>query len=252
MAIVDANTNTGIGVGEQGAGEGHWSEQYGEQYGKDAAITRYKTFDDFVAGHKELEGKLGSAIQPLADNATDEQKRAYYTKLGCPEKVEGYEMIKPALPEGMAFDDELIKSATQYAHDNGIPKGVFEGLAKMVIERQIAQIKQLTEAAAATQTQTFETATNELKGKWGAKYDESLEMANRFYDLPGDDKVNKAFTDLMAEKGLNNHPAVVEFFHEAYKLVKEGTIPAGGTGATGTTPTGQLTYPKSPDMQKET
>lgn len=261
MTIVDAGTNQGIGAGEQFAqtGETHWSEQFGEQYGKDAAITRYKTFDDFAAGHKELESKLGSAISPLPENPTDEQKKTYRAKVGCPEKVEGYEVVKPTLPEGMAFDEELIKSASQFAYDNHIPKGVFEGLVKLVFERQMTTSKALIETNAKAQAEAqaekdkaITTAENELKGKWGANYDGNLEMANRFYDLPGDDKVNKTFTDLMAEKGLNSHPTVVEFMCEAYKLVKEDTIPEGGSGAAGTVQSGQLAYPKSPDMQKET
>ena len=257
MAIVDAQTDQGIGAGEQ-------TDQTATIDGfianhDDPAINRYKTFDDFVTGHKELENKLGTVIQPLAEDATNEQKKAYREKVGCPDTVGGYEIAKPTLPEGMAFDDELIKNVTQYAHDNHVPKGVFEGLAKLVIERQMTTSKQMMKAAAKAQTEAqaekdkaITTAENELKGEWGADYDKNLEMANRFYDLPGDDATNKTFTELIAEKGLNSHPAVVKFFREAYKLVKEDEIPGSGTPAGETIELGQLSYPKSPDMQKST
>lgn len=244
-------------LGEDGAFQENWLDNVPEDTfekddtgkAKQGDLADHKSIASIVKSYLNKDKLLGTAIQPLAEDATDEQKAAHRVRVGCPDKVEGYEIVKPALPEGMALDEELITNATKYAHDNYVPKDVFEGLVKMVLERQLSQIKQLNVAQAETATKAqadadkvIETAENELKGKWGADYPANIEMANRFYDLPGDDNINKAFTDLMAEKGLNNHPAVVEFFREAYKLVKEDEIPGGTAGAGKETVPGQLDY----------
>ncbi len=246
-------------LGEDGAFQENWLDNMPKDTfekddtvkAKQGDLADHKSIASIVKSYLNKDKLLGTAIQPLAEDATDVQKAAHRVKVGCPDKVEGYEIVKPTLPKEMAFDDELIKTAAQFAHDNYVPKNVFEGLAKLTIERQIATSKQMIEAAAKAQTEAqakkdkvITTAENELKSRWGVDYDKNLEFANRFYDLPGDDKVNKAFTKLMAEKGLNSHPAVVEYKREAYKLVKEDEIPVG-TGEAGKTPTpGQLDYSK--------
>lgn len=207
-----------------------------------------------LADHKDLKSVLksyvnkdhliGSAIRPLPDKPTDEEVKVYRSKVGCPETVEGYEVVKPKLPEGMAFDDELLTACAKFAHDNHMPKGLYEGFAKLVMEGHAKSVKEAGEAATKDRDAAIETATNNLKAKHGAKYDEVVETANRFYDLPGNDEVNKAFTDLMKEEGLDSHPAVVEFFHDAYKLVKGDPVPGGGGPAGKHTVPGQLDYSK--------
>lgn len=212
---------------------------------KQGDLADHKNIGSVVKSYLNKDKLIGAAIQPLPEKPTEDQIKAHRAKVGCPETVEGYEVVKPEkLPEGMAFDDELLKACSKYAHDNHMPKGVFEGIAKMVIDGQVATFSKMVEKATKDRDAAIETAENKLKAKHGAKYDEFVETANRFYDLPGNDAVNKAFTDLLAEHGLNSHPAVVEFFNEAYKLVKEDTPPPGGEPAGGGTQPGQLDYSK--------
>ena len=210
---------------------------------KQGDLADHKNLGSIVKSYLKTQQLMGTAIQPLGEKPTEEQIKAHRAKVGCPDTAEGYEVAEPKdLPEGLAFDKELVKSAAQYSFDNHVPKGVFEGLVKLVMESQAGAYKQAIEARTAESDKTIEAAENQLKGKHGAKYDEFLETANRFYDLPGNDEVNKAFTDLMKEHGLNSHPAVLEFFHEAYKLVKDDTVPGGGDSSGKGTEPGQLDY----------
>lgn len=250
-------------LGEDGAFQDGWLDSMPEDtFEKDDTgkvkqgdLAELKNIGAMAKSYLNKDKLLGTAIQPLADDATDEQIKAHRTRVGCPDTVKGYEVAKPELPDGMAFDDELLVKCSQYAHDNHIPKGIFEGLAKLVVDGQMATFKSVTESNAKIEAENAETAQKEkdkvietaskkLKGEWGANYDGNLEIANRFYDLPGNDEVNKAFTDLMAEKGINSNPIVVKFFHEAYKLVKEDTVPGSGGAAGKTTVKGRLDYSK--------
>lgn len=213
---------------------------------KHGDLNDHKNISAVVKSYLNKDKLLGTAIQPLGDKPTPEQVAAHRVKVGCPDTVDGYEIVEPKMPEGMAFDKELVKACAQYAHDNHMPKGLFEGLLKMVTEGQIETFNKVTAANAKFKEEeskkAIETATNTLKAKHGANYDTVIEMANRFYDLPGNDEVNKAFADLMKEKGLDSHPAVLDFFHESYKLVKGDKVPGGGAPPGKGTQPGQLDY----------
>lgn len=206
---------------------------------KTGDLAEHKTIGAVVKSYLGKDKLLGTAIQPLAADATPEQKRAHFTKQGCPETPEGYEIIRE---EGKEYNEELITAMSKYAHDNGIPKTVYEGQAKLVIDALFKANDDFTAAAKVANDQAVETQTNELKAKLGAKYDTGVEMANRFYNLPGDDVVNKAFVDVLEANGLDTHPAVVEFFREAWILVKGDVAPAGGEAGGKTTKPGELNY----------
>jgi len=241
-------------LGEDGALQPGWMDSLPENtFEKDDTgklkqgdLADHKGLNSIVKSYLKTQQLVGSAIQPLTDKSTDDQIKAYRAKVGCPDTVEGYEVAKPDVPDGMSIDEELVKACSKYAHDNHVSKGVYEGFAKLVIDGQVETFKKVTEANAKfTQEESdkaIETATNQLKGKHGANYDAVVETANRFYDLPGNDDVNKAFTDLMKEKKLDSHPAVIEFFHESYKLVKGDSVPEGGAPAGKTTVPGELDY----------
>ncbi len=241
-------------LGDDGALQDGWLGQVAEGTFEKDDTGKLKQGD--LADHKNLgavlksylnkDKLLGTAIQPLPDKPTDEQLTAHRTRVGCPETVDGYEIGKPAeMPETMVWDEELAKACAKYAHDNHIPKGVYEGLSKMLVDGQVEGSKKLAETWAKETDKDVETASNQLKAKHGAKYDAVLDMANRFYELPGNDEVNKAFEDLMKAQKMDNHPVVIEFMHEAYKMVKGDTVPeGGGAPGSGNTQPGQLDYSK--------
>jgi len=201
-----------------------------------------KNLPTLVKNHLNLQGKLGTAIFPLADDATPEERRAHFTKQGCPETVEGYEIKAPEIPEdsGIAFSEDLMKACTKYAHDNGIPKTVYEGLYKTLVDGQISELKTRVEANIKAQDTAAEEATNKLKGKWGADYDKFVEMAKRSYDLFG----KKEFVDLMESSGLKDNAIVVETFLDIYRQTNPAEFVSGGEGESKTTPAGELDYSK--------
>lgn len=246
-------------LGEDGALQDGWMDNLAEDTfekddtgkSKQGDLADHKNIGSIVKSYLNKDKLLGTAIQPLSENATEEQIKAYRAKVGCPENKEGYEITKPTMPEGLQFDGELLSKCSQYAIDKHIPKGVFEGLAELVINGQMETFNKIMESNAKIEAeavkkkdQAIEDASNKLKAEWGADYDGNLETANRFYDLPGNDEVNKAFTDLMAEHNLDSNPIVVKFFNECYKLVKDDSIPGGGGPGGKTTVPGQLDYTK--------
>ncbi len=203
-------------------------------------IADHKDIGSLVKTHLNLQKKLGTAIQPLADNASDEDKRAYYTKQGCPEKAEDYVTPMPEkLPEGMLFSEDIMTAAKNYAHANGVKKEILEGLSKVVLDSQIEMFNKMVADAKIAQDKAAEEATNKLKGKWGDDNDKYVELARRAYDVHG----GQAFVDLMESTGLKDNPIVVETFLEIFKQTNPKEFVGGSEEPVGkTTPAGQLDY----------
>lgn len=208
---------------------------------KTGDLADHKDVASVVKSYMNSQKLLGTAIQPLAEEATDEQVKAYRAKTGCPETAEGYEITPPEMPEGLEFDKELMTNTTKYAHDNHIPRTVFEGLAKVVMDGQVKKFKEMVAAAVTEQDKVAEVASNKLKGKWGADYDKFLEMGRRAYDLFG----GKEFVALMESTGLKDNALVVETFLEIYKQIKPDEFVAGGAAGGKAAVPGQLVYDKS-------
>lgn len=207
---------------------------------KTGDLADHKYIGSVVKSYMNSQKLLGTAIQPLKDDASDEERRDHYTKQGCPEKADGYETVLPEkMPEGMLFSEEIMTDAKNYAHANGVKKEIFEGLSKVVLDSQIKMFTGMVEESVKKADAAAEEATNKLKGKWGADHDKFVEMARRAYDVHG----GKEFVDLMESSGLKDNAIVVETFLNIFKQTNPKEF-VGGTKepASKTIPTGELDY----------
>lgn len=233
-------------LGDNGAFADDWTDNLPEDtFEKDDTgalkmgdVKDHKEIGSLVKSYMNSQKKLGTAIQPLKEDATDEERRAHFTKQGCPEKADGYEITPPELPEGMEFDSDLLGVVKAYAHANGTPKTVFEGMAKVLMEGQVKKYNELMAAAKVAQDKAAEEANNKLKGKWGADHDKFVEMARRSYDVHG----GKEFVDLMESTGLKDNAIVVETFLKIFQLTNPKEFVAEGTPPGKTVEKGQLDY----------
>lgn len=113
--------------------------------------------------------KAGRTVVMPKDDATPEERAAFFQKLGAPQKADGYK-----LPETLA-QDPLAKKFQEVAHKNGmLPKQFEETLNWYQGEAQAMQAQQQTQRAA--QSEQDMTA---LKGEWGQAYDKQIELAKR-------------------------------------------------------------------------
>ncbi len=95
-------------------------------------------------------------------NATDEQKREYMTRLGCPETIDGYK----APTEGISdkFDTDLFDNFREEAHRLGVTSTQLAGMARMLDGMQSEAREQATEANV-TQLEEWEAKTRQEHGE---------------------------------------------------------------------------------------
>lgn len=113
--------------------------------------------------------KAGRTLVMPKDDATPEERAAFFQKLGAPDKADGYK-----LPEALA-QDPVAQKFRDIAHKSGmLPKQFEESLAFVTAEAKAIQEQQQQQRAV-----QGEQDMGALKGEWGAKYDENIELAKR-------------------------------------------------------------------------
>jgi hypothetical protein len=138
---------------------------------------------------------LGSAIRVPGKDATPEERNAYLTKLGRPEKAEGYDFAMPKdLPKDLPYDGERATAFKAKAYELGLTKEQAANLHDWYVENSVKdftgfqgqQTQQLSERAT--------KATEDLVKLWGPldgkTAQANLEIADKVFKLaPGGPEV---------------------------------------------------------------
>lgn len=124
--------------------------------------------------YRGAEQKLGVPADQIlrlpGKDAKPEDWAPIWSKLGRPEKPEGYE-IKPMTDQPDAF----LEKALGKFHELGVPKSTAQGLIQML--RDHATESQT--AAEGKWNERFEKEIGELKNEWGVDYDKNADLSKR-------------------------------------------------------------------------
>lgn len=212
------------------------------------ALTPFKEVKDLGAGYldlttkygeagkktQELEGRLKDALFIPGDKATDEERASFYTKLGRPEAPDKYELKRPALPEGMQYDETGEKWFRETAHKLGLPNAQAAQLFEAYNARMDGVIKDIE----GKRTKAAQECVEALKKEWGGEFDANLNLVKRATEafLTPEDK------KFMDESGLGNHPVLVKLFQRMGKALSEDKFVRGQITKP-TNPAGTFEYP---------
>ncbi len=191
----------------------------------------WKGPNDAIQSYRNQEKMSSGMVKMPTPESSAEEIRAFYQKRGCPENPEGYEV---AAPEGLeAYRDEGIEGAMkQIAYDQGVSKQAFESIVRGYYEKLNADMVAGKEAGEKT-----------LREKHGDKYDEFVEVANRFFDT-----CSPEFCELVKLSGLANNPVFVNEFNAKGKQTMADTLIKGSVDGTKEEEGYAPKYKDSPDM----
>ena len=218
--------------GEAGGGEAasgfDWSTHVGE--GTDLSKLEGKTPADIVKewdNQQSLIGrhaeKLGKAIVPLGEDATDEEREDFYKKLGRPDDVDGYSL---EVPEGANEDDyNVLRKA-------GFAAGVSDDQLKRMHEAYREGIMELYGDPKDAGVKLEEAA----KTKFGEDFPVVIENMNRLLNvkLGGDGAAEMAtFFNRLGYTKREDVINIMERLHTLEKATEEGGVPPGGSAGAG-------------------
>ncbi len=216
---------------ETGASQaGTTSPWYSEENKEVVERCGWKDPNDAIKSFRNVEKMSSGMAKMPTPESSAEEIRAFYQKTGCPENPEGYEV---ANPEGVYDNirDEGIENAMKViAHEQGVSKQAFESIIRGFYEKANADLQ-------ASKAQGEQS----LREQHGEKYDEVLEISNRFFDT-----CSPEFCELVKVAGLANHPVFINEFLAKGKQIMADTLIKGDTTEEKKEVT--IKYPNSPEM----
>lgn len=168
--------------------------------------------EDLGKSYMNLEKLLSSekVPVPLGDDDKEGWDR-WYAATGRPEDPDKYEFERPAMPDGMPYDEDAEKALRQWAHANGLNKrqtrNLYDNYAKLQIERHGAWHLHQTQAKSETLAK--------LQREHGPQFDRAMADARTVMQQYGDPE----FRSYLDESGLGNDPRLIRIFAKIGKDV---------------------------------
>jgi hypothetical protein len=193
------------------------------------AFAPLKTKDDLwngfieaVTAKKDLEGKLAGAIPKLSENATADEKAAYLKAIGVPESPDGYEFERPAMPEGVPYNEALEKWFRDTAHKAGISAEQAKTLYGSYNQFGAEFLKSLE----VQRQDTLTKGMNALKETWGNHYDDNVAVVKRVQEKIG--AASGPMKDWLTAHNAENDPVLIQFLLGAAPAYLDDYAPSGG------------------------
>ena len=169
-----------------------WTSQIGDVLKNDGAKEKFSKFEklsDLAKSYLELEAKTGNSIAKPGENASDDEREAFYRALGKPETADKYSVKGDdvAAFREMAFKANLTDEQAQ---------ALFASMQELGKNTQAQMQANFDQQAKQTQA--------DLAAEYGDKYTEKIEMLKRGIKAYGGEvvgaKLQKA--GLLADKDI--------------------------------------------------
>lgn len=183
-----------------------WRKQLKAEFQTDEDAAAFESPTDLFRAFKEQKQQLEGSIPTLKEDATDEERAAWYQKIGVPESPEGYQLQSEGKP------GEMEQQIAKFAHAANLRPDQAKAFYDQVVESQRGSI---------------EDATAELKGEWKGEYDNKIASANRLLKQAGGDAALRAF----ATSSAGSNPAIVRALVAIADMVSEDSVETGRPGS---------------------
>jgi hypothetical protein len=165
----------------------------------------YKDINGLLSSHIALEKKLGTAINVPGPDATDEERSAFFNKIGRPETPDKYtfnakEIVEKTLGKDFPVNEPFLNMARAAFHQHGLNDTQGKALVEMFVGAQKAELDAIQAG--------IDKDVGELKQEWGHAFDSKVALATRAVETLAADcpRLAKWFED--PRNGSN--PAMIE------------------------------------------
>lgn len=205
--------------GDQGAGDKQapgWISALPDEFKTNDYVKGFEKPGDFVAAalalkaeHEGLKPRLEKAIFKPGEDATDEQRAAYYKALGVPESADGYEFPKG---EGIEHDEKMIG----WAKETFKAANLNTEQASTISKAWDGFMQGMAEAQKTAEAEGIKTADDALKAEWKSDYDKNIAETQRGYQAF--EKTVPGFAEFLSMEttagiAVGNHPMMLKVFH---------------------------------------
>lgn len=230
--FADGDTDGSGGTGPGGTGT--WRDQLPPELRDDPDVASASKLPEFVESHRRMRGEYAQVVAKTKDalvvpagTIDDATVDAVFKRLGAPGSPDGYELSKVKLAEGVTLDD--FEAAFRAAANGG---KLTKGQAKTVYDALAAGMTDAARALQSGMAKLTQERVEALHKKWGNDFTANQEKAQRVFAKTAEGKPYEGELKALLEGGkLQDHPAILEWAADMYKLIGEDTL--GGTTKSG-------------------
>lgn len=178
-------------------------------------LKKFKDLPGLAKSYVEFEKHVGGTLKVPTEKSDAAEWNAFYSKLGRPEKPDGYTIEEPKdLPPGVTWNSEVVKAFAARAHTAGYSNAQVKAALDFHTELVKEQAKSFW-----TQERGIATLETELKSKEAAT-EVVVNVQRGIKQLADPD-----FREFLDTTGAGNNPAVLKFLSKVGKLFKEDVVP---------------------------
>lgn len=206
-----------------------WIYQLPGELQSQEQLSKFSTIGDLAKSFLEREANAERTLLLPGEDASDEDRQAFYNRLGRPETPEGYEFEGLEERDEIGFTEEQEADYRAKAHELGLTVQQ----AKDLHAWQAARTKQALEDHRQAQEKAVQQKTEALRKEWGDSFAENVAKAKQaFSRLGGED-----LTQFMKDAGAEREPALIKTFAEIYNVIGDDTFVNGAKDEYGNTQT---------------
>lgn len=235
------------GGADEGLGYPKWMSSLPDDLKTNKVLAQFKSIGDAGKTLAELRSD-DKVLRIPGEDASDEEKAAFLTKLGRPESPDKYTFTKPDLPEASLYSPEVETAFREFAFA--------EGMSDKTASKIWNWYYDLARNGYAEQQKAEEKAFNDsvdaLKNEWkGDDYKKNVAIAVRAFT-----EIGKGHESILNEKfgngKLGNHPAFLKLFYEIGKSIMSDTASFDASGGGNVEKTeGEQALNMFPSMKKK-
>ena len=196
--------------GEPIKSEFNFRDHIPAEFADEACLADFQDLDGLVKSYVHAQKRLGDTLVKPADDASAEEKAAFWQKLGAPSEVKGYQDALSAA--GLELDASFFNPLAAKALSEGVPAGTFTNL--------INEVATLMAEQQAADSKTAEDVALELRERWGGAYDKNLGLAQMVLKNFGGEEALKA----LESRNVGNDPAVIGMFAQIGAAMVSGGL----------------------------
>ncbi len=194
----------------------NWYDGMSEDLRNNPTVQKYKTNEDQVKAHLELQSLLGHEKIALPKDENDTAAIKNFNKaVGVPEEVSGYELTVPTVEgmEGVEFGLDEFKAKM---HSRHVPQKMAQG----ILEDYTGMIGQMKAQAMTAHIESVNKAKSELTGEWGMSYDSKVKLGQQVMNKFSGSKEN--FDHINALIGAD--PVALKWLATVGEQFSEGSL----------------------------
>lgn len=219
-----------VSIDKDGFFADNWKDGLPEDLRNEPSLAGVKNLTTLAKSYVNAQKMVGkNKISIPGENATDDERNAFFTALGRPATANDYKHDKVEIPEGYQLDDAQVAAFRETAFNIGLSQEGFE----KALAFDLARTKQATEAAIAEYNREYEETMGKLQQQYGDKLPARISQVDKALTTFG-------IKEIFVEKGLTNNYQIFEALAKIGASISETKLKDGDVQQNFKTPQQQI------------